>query len=456
MYELISEEKVRKVVDTAEETLNKCFDMLIEIKKSSEVFGDAIINFQPTLATCLYEVMEFYCELTSEKNNIISQKSVFEQNTFKKAMADNAKYIKVVREVIKIGKSLGDAFAWIFYSNNRDELEQHFEHASTGLFVSGIGGKGEVEFIKKCPSIDGLFVIYHSITDILRVGDFSLYAYGNGIVGIGELKSKREGDRLSISASISSKVDIKTPTESVSESPSDNEYIKLLEKDFPNLLRQIEVQESLLLVKKNENIADFHSIHEYGVINSLSPDTPFAINKDYSLLLYGIWSKHSRLFDVLCYDEDIDIPIAFADYAAKIIKPDTSYNEVLMSEIDTTMLSTRIPIVWWNINDKLCKDIYFKKVLITTHFNPATIIQRFIEDGFQVVQMGSAKEIKLEKYIEDKRMEFGSLELFFDLICHSLMETQSALSMAENFFGKIEAGVFPLGTKVEMHFRLNG
>ena len=124
MFELISEEKVRKIVDTAEETLNKCFDMLIEIKNSSKTFGDAVINFQPTLATCLYEVMGFYCELSSEKNYIISQKSVFEQNTFKKAMADNAKYIKVVREVIKIGKSLGDAFAWIFYSNNRDELEQ--------------------------------------------------------------------------------------------------------------------------------------------------------------------------------------------------------------------------------------------------------------------------------------------------------------------------------------------
>lgn len=456
MYDLISEEKVKKVVDTAEEALNKCFDMLIDIKRSSEAFGDAITNFQPTLATCLYEIMEFYCELNAEKNNIISQKGVFEQNTFKKAMADNAKYIKIVREVIKIGKSLGDAFAWIFYSNNRDELEQHFDHDSTGLFVSGIGGKGEVEFIKKCPSIDGLFVIYHSITDILRVGDFSLYAYGNGIVGIGELKTKREGNRLCISASISSKIDIKSPNEFASESPLDKKRIQLLKKDFPNLLRQIEVQERLLLVKKNENIANFHSMHEYDVLNSLSSDTPFSMSKDYSLLLYGIWSKYSRLFDVLNDDWDIDIPDAFADYATKIVKPDTSYNEVLMSEIDTTMLSTRIPIVWWSINDKLCKDIYFKKVLITTHFNPATIIQGLVEDGFQVVQMGQAKEIKLEKYIGDKRMEFGSLELFFDLISHSLMETKSALSMAENFFSKIEAGAFPLGSKVEMHFRLNG
>lgn len=454
MLELISEEKVRKVVDTAEETLNKCFDMLVEIRNASETLGDAIVNFQPILATCLYEIMEFYQELHAEKNNIISQKDVLEQSAFKKAMADNAKYIKVVGEVIKIGKSLGDAFSWIFYYNNRDELEQHFEHASTGLFVLGIGGKGEVEFIKKCPSINGLFVIYHSITNILRVGDFSLYADGKGIVGIGELKTKREGNQLIINASISSKVDINAHTEFVTVMSPDEESIKLLEKDFPGLRRQIETQERLLLVKECENIHNVCSKYEYDVINSLSPDTPFAMNKDRSLLLYSIWSK-SSFFDVLCGDfGDIDIPNSFSDYASNIIKSDTPYNEILMSEIDTTMLSTRIPIVWWKINDKLCRDIYFKKVLITTFFNPATIIQGFVEDGFQVVKIGRAEDIKLEKNIDDIHMEFGSLELYIDLINHSLMETQSALFIAKEFFTKIEAGYFPSGTKVEMHFRL--
>ena len=454
MLELISEEKVRKVVNTAEETLNKCFDMLVEIRNASEALGDAIVNFQPILATCLYEIMEFYQELHAEKNNIISQKGVLEQSAFKKAIVDNAKYITVVSEVIKIGKSLGDAFSWIFYYNNRDELEQHFEHASTGLFVSGIGGKGEIEFIKKYTSINGLFVIYHSITNILRVGDFSLYSDGKGIVGIGEIKTKREGNRLIINASISSKVDINAPIEFVTVEPSDEESIKLLEKDFPKLRRQIETQERLLLVKGCENTFNAYATHEYDVIKSLSPNAPFAMNRDHSLLLYGIWSKCSRLFDVLCDDCNIDIPDSFSDYASNIIKPDMPYNEILMSEIDTTMLSTRIPIVWWKINDKLCRDIYLKKVLITTYFNPATIIQRFIEDGFQVVSMGRANDIKLEKNIDDKRIEFGSLELYIDLINHSLMETQGALSIAEEFFSKIEAGYFPLGTRVEMRFRL--
>lgn len=456
MLELISEEKVREVVDTAEATLNKCFDILSDIKKSSEALGDAIISFQPVLATCLFDVMEFYNKLNAEKNTLISQKGIIDQGIFKKAMADNAKYIKVVGDVIKIGKSLGDAFVWIFYSNNRDELDKHFEHASTGLFVAGLGGKGEIEFVKKHPSIDGLFVIYHGITDMLRVGDFSLYENGRGIVGIGELKTKQEGDKLNIYTSISSKVGINYPDEFVPKVSSSEESIRILEKDLPNLRRQIEAQDELLLVKGNENTSSIYAKYEYDILNSLTPNDPFAMNKDNSLLLYGVWSKFSRLFDVLCGEENIDVPNSFSDYAKKLNKPNISYNEVIISSISTIMLPTRKPIMWWKIDDRLCRDIYFKKVVINTVFNPATIIQKFVEDGFQVVRMGRTDEIKLVKIIDDKQMEFGSLELYMDLINHSLMETQSALSIAKDFYSKVEAANFPLDTKIEMHFRLDG
>jgi hypothetical protein len=200
MHSLISEEAVKRNIDAAEETLNKCFGMLMDIKHASDTLGDAVINFQPLLAGCLYDMMGFYQKLQAEKDFIISQKSTWEQALFKDAITTNAKYLKVVKEVITIGKTLGDAFSWFFYSKNRLELDMHFEHPSTGLFVTGVGGKGEIEFIKNNQKLDGLFVVYHGITDMLRVGDFSLYANGIGIVGIGELKSQREGDHISVTA----------------------------------------------------------------------------------------------------------------------------------------------------------------------------------------------------------------------------------------------------------------
>ncbi len=46
-----------------------------------------------------------------------------------------------------------------------EELEKHYMHPDNGLFVSGIGGRGEIEFIKGNPTIDGYLVVYHAITN---------------------------------------------------------------------------------------------------------------------------------------------------------------------------------------------------------------------------------------------------------------------------------------------------
>ena len=109
MPELITKEKVNSIIDTAEETLNKCFGMLMDIKHASDALGNAIMNFQPLLADCLYEMMGFYqnCRL---KRLYCFTKSTWTQTMFKDAITTNAKYLIVVKEVITIGKTLGDAF----------------------------------------------------------------------------------------------------------------------------------------------------------------------------------------------------------------------------------------------------------------------------------------------------------------------------------------------------------
>ena len=89
MYSLISEEAVKRNIDAAEETLNKCFGMLMDIKHASDTLGDAVMNFQPLLADCLYDMMGFYQKLQAEKDFIISQKSTWEQAFFKDAITTN-------------------------------------------------------------------------------------------------------------------------------------------------------------------------------------------------------------------------------------------------------------------------------------------------------------------------------------------------------------------------------
>ena len=455
MIELITYQKAKLTIDRAEETLKKCFDMLMSIKHPSEALGDSLINFQPILSDCLYELMAFYQELQTEKDYIISQKSIWVEERFKSTIKTNAKYLKVVKEVITIGKSLGDAFAWFFYAKNHQELDKHFEHPSTGLFVARVGGKGEIEFIKKSQNLDGLFVIYHGITDMLRIGDFSLYANGVGIVGVGELKSQRKDNHIAITANITSKINLKIPSEAITSPLTFEEEIKLLQKSFPSLPKQIEAQDKLMSVQASDYSTNLYSDYEFDVVSNLSKKSPLALNADNSLLLCASWSAHDSLFEILFNDEHADIPNELTNYALNLMKPESPYNEAIISEIDTQMSVSRMPVLWWNISDELCEDIYFKRVIISTVFNPAKLLRLFVDNGFQVVSTGKAEDIKLEKIKDGKRMGFESLQMYLDLIQHSMMRTEAAFAVAQKVIDACESEEIPIGTKVDLHIHLH-
>ena len=55
-------------------------------------------------------------------------------------------------------------------------------------------------------------------------------------------------------------------------------------------------------VKESEHSSNFYADYEYDVVNSLSQESPCALNADNSLLLCAVWSKHNSLFDVLFSD----------------------------------------------------------------------------------------------------------------------------------------------------------
>ena len=133
-------------------------------------------------------------------------------------------------------------------------------------------------------------------------------------------------------------------------------------------------------VKESEHSSNFYADYEYDVVNSLSQESPCALNADNSLLLCAVWSKHNSLFDVLFSDEHIDAPEELSSYALKLMEPQSPYNEAIISKIDTRMFFSRMPILWWEISDELCRDIYFKRVLTSTVFNPAKILRLFTNE----------------------------------------------------------------------------
>lgn len=118
MSNALTKGMVKEKIDYAETKLTQCFDMLLDIKHARENFADAIMNFQITLAECLYDLMQFYHLLQNKNKTIISQKNKIEEHEFLKLIKTNTKFINIVSNTIKIGKALGDAFVWFFYHKN--------------------------------------------------------------------------------------------------------------------------------------------------------------------------------------------------------------------------------------------------------------------------------------------------------------------------------------------------
>lgn len=449
---LISDIEVRNKIDEAEQSLIECYDILRNFHSPNETNPKALIfDFQPKLAECLYSLMVFYQKLHQEAKNLISNKHSFVDTDFRQHMKTNAAYKRAISEVIKMGKALGDAFAWFFFCDNREELEKHIQHQSTGLFTNGIGGLGEVEFIKNHQVIDGLLVIYHGITNMLKIGDFSLYAYNKGIVGNGELKTKKENDTLVINASILTKIppNILSKAEGITSQE--------IEREFPRLKKQLQQQTALLKTQKNPNILNGLSDYEYSIINKLCGEETLVFNEDCTLALVAIRHKGCSLSDRLLCNKNttVDFNTEIKEIHNRLLDPQSKNNCMITSYLDTVPSNTRIPVFWWDIDDDLCKSVYFDAVTIVTIFNPARLLSLFEKDGYTVHNGQTPSETYLTK-IEDKtKLELHSIEMVYNLISQNLMKTNDAFECTKSFLDLRKTGKIPLNSRVEMRLSLS-
>lgn len=456
-YKLISEDDVKKILNTADEDLHECFDMLMDFRNCKNDICKIIFQFQPLLAETLLNLMEFYSKLSKEKNILINAKSDYAEDVFSKEMAINGRFMKAISTAIDIGKSMGDAFAWFFYRDNREELEKHFAHTSTGLYVFGVGGHGELEFIKKNPCIDGFYVLYHGITTTLRIGDFSLYDLNHGIVGIGELKTKKEGNNLQISAFISTRINIQVHSESKNKQHSFEERLRLIKQDFPRIEKQLKAQINFLKTTKVDATAVCAAAYEYNMINTLTPESPFMLNSDRSLMVIATWSKYQSMYDVLIEKEEASglLKDEIIESARLMVLPKSPYNQFHIGRLTTASSLLTIPILWWHINDYICEDIYFLRVGINTVFNPARLLNYFAEDGFSITISGELNKIKLQKRIADKKISFGNFSSLCFLITNSFMTTYDAYSSVKQVINEVEKEKFPINSRIDMHINLD-
>ena len=454
----ISEFEVVKIIAAAEITLNKCFEMLLDFKTNKGSISVALFDFQPMLSQCLYNLMRFYQKLNKYKKTLINEKNKFKESDFSSLMKLNSKHLHAVRSCIEIGKNIGDAFVWFFFRNNREELEKHLNHEPTGLFVSGIGGQGEIEFVKNNQTINGFYVIYHSITNVLRIGDFSLYDIDKGIVGVGEIKSKPINDKLKVTATFVLKDTIQC--QKIAYTPQENKIenrISELKCDFPRIERQIKAQIGLIQSKETDELMKMQVINDISILNALQPTVPVVLNSDNSMAVIGVWTFNKSLSEVLLNDEYCEsLPNKeIQKYISFLNKPESLYNAFFVGELDTKLNQLNSPVVWWRINDTICKDIYFKRIKILNIFNPATLIQYFINDGFSITNASSLDKYIIEKMIDNHKIQIGRFDSLCYLIMNDFMRTKDVYNTYKKSLDSIKIDQIKCNTKVEMQIRVD-
>jgi len=440
----IDQAYIMKTIDDAEAQLNACFEILKTLRTgiTEEL---SFLNFQPSLADTLFKLMSVYKKVCAEEKVLINTKNKMQKSDFASSIKKVHKFKRVLNDTIDIGKMLGDSFVWLFYNENQEELYKHLNHQPVGLFVAGVGGQGEIEFIRQTPMLYGCLVLYHGITSMLRVGDFSLYAFNHGIIANGELKTEKNGSNLEIKAYISSKYNLDADT-----FKPENQTVDANVFQIDRLLRQLSAMDDLLKKQKIDHKANCFRDNN---VDFELPSTPnrmsYKISKDNSLITSILEIKESKLSErFFLNEEDVDLCLDEAGpYAERLLVQGSSNNQFYLTSIDGKSYPTRVPLFWWNADIDFLKDVIFKKTIMMTVFNPAKFFNYYKDKGFEICNSTGPKNVSLEKTIDGKQMVIGNLYMFFDMISYSFMTVENIIEMVDPIIIKsLEMGEHGGGT----------
>jgi hypothetical protein len=464
---VITEGKIQETVSSAEKLFNDCLNKLFAINDAESLF-----SFQPTLITALYQIEVIYQGVCKQERGLKSQITKSNQKQISERIKILTVYKSVLNQVADIGKVLGDAFAWLFYENEKQLLKKHYDHEFIPHLPMGTGGRGEYEFIKNTPRFGQYIVLAHSITTFLRHGDVSLIDPSNlKVAAIGELKSQKKSDtEISVNIYLAGAKLPKEMLPKVAEPQSDqtressgqmlppeildrlNRQMKGIQEAFKphatgNRPEKIEVQ--LVEIGLKNLFAD-SSVGKWG-----------GIKADRGLLLLGIKSdempmysqlKGEALVDSNSFKENLD---ALKDKVNEITDLKLPHNCVITSSMlypsnDRYFLPFGMkPFLWWPLESQVRKAILFQKFRVMTLYNPAFLVRELNQNGFEV-GFDKDRKWKITKESNGKHFEISGLDHFIGAVRTQLLADASIVDFVRTAFEKTMAENFTQPTQVHV------
>ncbi|WP_157642099.1 hypothetical protein [Burkholderia ubonensis] len=435
---MIKRADVKRVIDAATIRFEKCWECLASLKNGSllEHTDLSILQFQPTLAAALSDLSSIYRKLSEEKERTIKKKSNLSYIWFARRMRFLSSQQDVVRRVLAVGKSIGDGFAWFFYQNNTDYLNEHLKESPQLLMPSGVGGYAELEVVKQIPVASGHFLLYHGITSILRLGDFSLVNMKEfRVVTVGEIKAGKPVDGKL-------RVQMIFPCNPVTGEVLD---VSMEEKQGNKLKDSDDVLSASAqdrLARQMHRMASAHSKLTSRPDRKLSHEMEDRL-KEFDRFLGGL--RHGRCRFMRMGDSILLIGLSMrqgamytrmakgskTNWAAKIeglerealaiLIPDRQDNAIYIGSwfYDEQGVAPHRPgmthQVWWPISSENIRKIIFHEVMLFTVYNPAHLIRGLERSGFSVAESSGGK-FSAKKMVGDKIIELGGISHYLELI----------------------------------------
>ena len=247
--------------------------------------------------------------------------------------------------------------------------------------------------------ISGHFTVYHGITNILRVGDVSLFNTKTlQLIGIGELKTKKKNEReLEISLILIGKREL---------NPFGKREIKVKQGNIENLAdgfhdeervkRQVRVMTKHFAKDRSKGgqHSYFDKYHFDDIDQLLKESKRYRVNfKKVSDGLIYAFVKAQHLFNKRFSDETPSVKRNFGEFRQSIKELTISnyelnsilHGSILYEKNGQPQIGIGIPPLFWSfLNMDSLKSLYFQECVLVTIFNPAYIFKRLEEKGFTV------------------------------------------------------------------------
>lgn len=320
----------------------------------------------------------------------------------------------------------------------------------------GIGGMGELEFIRRVPMIENNLVIYHGITTFLRIGDISLYDLNNHkVVAIGELKTEDIGEK-----------ELQTTVHILSTSPLTNdtdqeEHDAIQQSMSPRIQQRLnrQLDEMRAVLQKDEpaskhDILDAYYVDELNNLSTALGENKFTYQKvGEGLLIVGIKNSKQTLSKRFIQDYKSKItrlPKNLPQHTLEIMDRKSTGNSIHLGSIDFSYLPGATPIFWWPTDIDFIRKIFFHEVMLITLFNPVHFIRKIKKEGCEIEKIKDGRSFKVTKTFGEKRMTFEEFDYYLYLIQNHFMKEEAVVDIIRWLLKKAEHGELTLNSPTKL------